>query len=195
MTERRSSARLILLSFLMLFVELGLIRWAGAYVIYLSFFTNFVLLASFLGVGVGFLRAGARRSLFPLAPAALTALILFLALFPVEGGRVNGVLQLVGGFGWSPLPTWLSLSVIFVLSFTTMAAIAEGVARAFGRFEPLEAYRLDILGSILGILAFSALSLLEAPPLAWGIVVAVIFVGMLGQIPDPATRPARWARC
>ena len=62
-----------------------------------------------------------------------------------------------------------------------MAAIAEGVARAFGRFEPLEAYRLDILGSILGILAFSALSLLQAPPLAWGIVVAVIFVGMLGR--------------
>ena len=165
----------------MLFVELGLIRWAGAYVIYLSFFTNFVLLASFLGVGVGFLRAGARRSLFLLAPTALTALILFLALFPVEGGRVHGVLQLVGGFGWPPLPTWISLTVIFVLSFTTMAAIAEGVARAFGRFEPLEAYRLDILGSILGILAFSALSLLQAPPLAWGIVVAVIFVGMLGR--------------
>ena len=88
LTEDRSPARLILLSFLMLFVELGLIRWAGAYVIYLSFFTNFVLLASFLGVGVGFLRAGARRNLFLIAPSALTAAILFLAVFPVEGGRV-----------------------------------------------------------------------------------------------------------
>jgi spermine/spermidine synthase len=181
LTERASPARLILLSFLMLFVELGLIRWAGAYVIYLSFFTNFVLLASFLGVGVGFLRASARGSLFVLAPCALTTLILFLAVFPVEGGRVNGVLQLVGGFGWSPLPTWISLTVIFLLSFTTMAAIAEGVARAFGSFEPLEAYRLDILGSILGIFAFSALSLLQAPPLVWGIVVTVIFVGMMGR--------------
>ena len=181
MTERRSPVRLILLSFLMLFVELGLIRWAGAYVIYLSFFTNFVLLASFLGVGVGFLRAGARRNLFPIAPCALTVLILFLAVFPVEGGRVRGELQLVGGFGWSPLPTWLSLTVIFILSFTTMAAIAEGVARAFARFEPLEAYRLDILGSILGIATFSALSLLQAPPLAWGLVITAIFVGMFGR--------------
>jgi Spermine/spermidine synthase domain len=181
LTERRSPARLILLSFLMLFVELGLIRWAGAYVIYLSFFTNFVLLASFLGVGVGFLRAGARRNLFLVAPSALTIVILFLALFPVEGGRVRGELQLVGGFGWSPLPTWISLTVIFVLSFTTMAAIAEGVARAFGRFEPLEAYRLDILGSILGIAAFSVLSLLQAAPLAWGLVITAIFVGMLGR--------------
>ena len=181
LTQDRSPARLLLLSFLMLFVELGLIRWAGAYVIYLSFFTNFVLLASFLGVGVGFLRAGARRNLFLIAPSALTVAILFLAVFPVEGGRVRGELQLVGGFGWSPLPTWISLTAIFVLAFTTMAAIAEGVARAFGRFEPLEAYRLDILGSILGIVAFSALSLLQAPPLAWGLVITAIFVGMLGR--------------
>ena len=165
----------------MLFVELGVIRWAGAYVVYLSFFTNFVLLASFLGVGVGFLRAGARHSLFRIAPLAITALILFLALFPVEGGRVDGELRLVGGFGWPPLPTWISLTVIFVLSFTVMAAIADGVARTFRHFEALEAYRFDILGSILGIAAFSALALLHAPPLAWGIVVVAIFVGVMGR--------------
>ena len=42
-TEPPSPVRLVLLSFLMLFVELGLIRWSGAYVVYLAFFTNFVL--------------------------------------------------------------------------------------------------------------------------------------------------------
>ena len=63
-----SPARLVLLSFLMLFVELGLIRWSGAYIVYLSFFTNFVLLASFLGVGVGFLRARASGDLFRCFP-------------------------------------------------------------------------------------------------------------------------------
>ena len=68
LTDRASPARLTLLSLLMLFVELGLIRWSGSYVVYLSFFTNFVLLASFLGVGVGFIRAGARGSLFRYAP-------------------------------------------------------------------------------------------------------------------------------
>jgi hypothetical protein len=35
-----------------------------------------------------------------------------------------------------------------------MAAIAREVARTFGRFEPLEASRLDILGSVGGIVAF-----------------------------------------
>ena len=112
-----SKIRLVLLSFLMLFVELGLIRWAGAYNVYLSFFTNFILLASFLGVGVGFLArrdastsSGSRR-------CALAALFVFLAVFPVQGGRVEGVLQVVGGFGWPALPKWLSLSVVFALSF------------------------------------------------------------------------------
>src|SRR5205085_1613049 len=146
-------ARLFLLSFLMLFVELGLIRWTGAYDIYLAFFTNFVLLASFLGVGVGFLRARAEEDLFRGAPWVLAALVAFLAVFPVEGGKVHGRLHFVGAFGWPALPQWISLPIVFALSFATMAAIAQGVARAFARFEPLEAYRLDVLGSVVGIAA------------------------------------------
>ena len=47
--------RLILGSSLMLFLELALIRWLGANIVHLSYFTNFVLLGSFLGIGVGFL--------------------------------------------------------------------------------------------------------------------------------------------
>ncbi len=181
---RSPRVRLVLLSFLMLFVELGLIRWSGAYNLYLSFFTNFILLASFLGVGVGFLRSGGRFDLFRLAPAALAGLFLFLALFPVQGAKVGGVLQVVGGFGWPALAKWVSLPIIFVLSFVTMAAIAGGVARVFSRFEPLEAYRLDILGSILGIVAFSVLSFAEVPPLVWG----VIAVALLAFLTERALR-------
>ena len=159
----------------MLFVELGLIRWSGAYVVYLAFFTNFVLLASFLGVGVGFLRARARGDLFRFFPLLLAALVVFLAVFPVQGGRVAGRLQFVGAFGWPALPKWLSLGVVFLLAFLIMAAIAEGVGRIFVRFEPLEAYRWDILGSILGIAAFSGLSFLEASPLVWGVIAGALF--------------------
>jgi uncharacterized membrane protein len=36
-------------------LELALIRWLGANVVHLSYFSNFVLLGSFLGIGVGFL--------------------------------------------------------------------------------------------------------------------------------------------
>src|SRR5260370_31704137 len=47
--------QLVLLSFLMLFVELALIRWSGALVVYLSYFSNFVLLGRVLGIGIPFL--------------------------------------------------------------------------------------------------------------------------------------------
>jgi hypothetical protein len=58
--------RLVLLSFLMLFVELALIRWLGSNVVYLAYFSNCVLLGSFLGSGVGVLRAKAGPN--PLGP-------------------------------------------------------------------------------------------------------------------------------
>ena len=54
--------RIFLLSFALLFFELLCIRWIPAYVRYLSYFTNFILLASFLGIGLGILSA--RRPLF-----------------------------------------------------------------------------------------------------------------------------------
>ena len=48
----------------------------------------------------------------------------------------------------------------------------------FARFEPLEAYRLDIAGSVLGILAFSAISFVHAPPLWWGVAVVVLGIAV-----------------
>ena len=87
-------ARLILLSFLMLFVELGLIRYSGAYVVYLLYFTNFILLASFLGIGVGFLRARSTRDLSGYGPVALLCLVLFLLLQRYYvGGLLSGAVK------------------------------------------------------------------------------------------------------
>ncbi len=168
----------MLLSFLMLFVELALIRWTGSNVLYLSYFSNFVLLASFLGIGVGFLRARARTNLFGLAPAALALLVGFVLIFPVEIDRSGSELIYFGAEGRTGLPPWLTLPVLFVAVATVMAMIGQGVARAFVTFPPLEAYRLDILGSIAGIAAFSLLSFAGAPPLAWGLMAGLAF-GML----------------
>lgn len=52
-----SAARLFLLSFLVLFFELVCIRWLSSYVLYLGYFTNFVLLGCLLGIGAGVLLA------------------------------------------------------------------------------------------------------------------------------------------
>ncbi len=88
--------RLVVLSFLMLFVELALIRWMGANIVYLSYFSNFVLLGSFLGIGLGFLRSQAETNLFPYAPLALTALVTFVLAFPVEINRSQDQLIFFG---------------------------------------------------------------------------------------------------
>ena len=63
--------RLVLASALMLFIELALIRWSGSNIVHLSYFSNFVLLGSFLGIGLGFLRASPTHRLPWYSPIAL----------------------------------------------------------------------------------------------------------------------------
>ena len=165
----------------MLFVELALIRWTAANDIHLAYLTNFVLLASFLGIGIGFLRSGRSPDLLPWAPVALAALVGFVLLFPVSVRLEDG--STYGAFGWAALPRWVSLAAIFVLTVAVMAAIGHGVARVFVRFRPLDAYRFDILGSIVGIAVFSALSFLEAPPIAWGAIASALLLVLVGRRP------------
>lgn len=168
--------RLVIASFLMLFVELALIRGTAANIVYLSFFTNLVLLASFLGIGVGFLRAGRSPDRLRHAPTMLAALVGFVLLFPARiGPSIAGTPQLRGLFGTAAIPEWVSLPLIFAGVVIVMAAIAQRVASYFSLFAPLEAYRLDVLGSVGGIVAFSALSFVQADPLAWALVSVLAF--------------------
>lgn len=187
--------RLVLLSFLMLFTELALIRWTGSNVLYLSFFSNFVLLGSFLGIGLGFLWAGrSERRLYPYAPVALLALVAFIRFFPVEVERGGGDLVFFGGLDTSGPPRWVVLPVIFCVTAAALAFIGEGVARVFGRFEPLRAYKLDLLGSVAGIAGFSVVSFLRAPPVVWGAIVAVVFVLTVEAAPGTRRRPLMLAQ-
>lgn len=163
--------KLALISALMLFTQLVLIRWLGANVIYLGFFSNFVLLGSFLGLGLGFIRSNDKPSLYPWFPVAAGALIAFVALAPVEINRSQRDLIYFGGDPQG-LPPWVVLPIIFLAVAGIMTMIGDGVSRLFARFEPLDAYRLDVLGSIAGILAFTAMSFLSAPPVVWALVLA-----------------------
>src|SRR5205823_10588073 len=60
-TQGRPFLDLFLISFVLLFFELACIRWFGSTVVFLTFFTNIVLLACFLGMSVGLLTAGRRQ--------------------------------------------------------------------------------------------------------------------------------------
>src|SRR3954470_3340905 len=81
--------RLVLGSALMLFLELALIRWLGSNVVHLSYFSNFVLLGSFLGIGLGFLIAKRSFSVLPAAPVILAVLVIFTFLAPVTIDRAG----------------------------------------------------------------------------------------------------------
>jgi hypothetical protein len=146
--------------------------------------TNFVLLASFLGIGIGFLNARAGRDYVRWTPVALLVLVGFVLAFPVVLGTLSGPNPFRGAGAANALPQPLSLTIVFVLVVGVMAGLGQAVARTFVRFGPLNAYRLDILGSIAGIVAFSALSFLNQPPAAWGSVAAVGLVVLLPR--------ARW---
>jgi hypothetical protein len=81
--DPRQKGRLFFASFLMLFTELALIRWITANNVYVTEATNFVLLASFLGIGIGFLNARSGRDYLRWTPVALLVLVGFVLTFPV----------------------------------------------------------------------------------------------------------------
>ncbi len=179
--------RLVLGSTLMLFLELALIRWIGANVLHLSFFSNFVLLGSFLGIGVGFLRTRPGRLPRPYySPIALLTLVGFVLTFPVVVDRQSSDVIFFTSLETSGPPPWVALPVLFLAVAVVMAGPGELVAACFHQLPRLDAYRLDLLGSLLGILAFTSLSFAGAPSVSWGIVVGTLFAVLLGSPPRRA---------
>src|SRR2546425_13310025 len=66
-TRLRPYTDLFLVSFTILFFELACIRWFASSVIFLTFFTNIVLMACFLGMSVGLLAAARRAEVIRVA--------------------------------------------------------------------------------------------------------------------------------
>ena len=174
--------RLVLGSVLMLFLELALIRWTGANVVHLSFFSNFVLLGSFLGIGLGFLMARKDRPARPYySLVALLALVGFILANPVTIDRASSNVIFFTSLETTGPKPWISLSVIFIAVAVIMAGPGEIVGSCFHHLPRLEAYRLDLIGSLIGIVAFTVLSFAQAPSVVWGAIVAVLYTILLGR--------------
>src|SRR5947199_7920118 len=67
---------LFVASFLMLYFELVLIRWVPGHVRVLAYFTNFVLIACFFGMGLGMILSRSKRDLGRWAPAGIAVVVL-----------------------------------------------------------------------------------------------------------------------
>jgi hypothetical protein len=167
----------------MLFLELTLIRWLAASVVHVGYFTNFVLLGSFLGIGLGFLRASRKPNPATWPASALLATTVLVTLFPVSINRSSDSVIYFTSVHLSGPPMWLALPLLFVAVAAILMGPAELVAREFKRFEPLTAYRWDLVGSLLGIAIFTSMAFLGLPVGVWAVVVAATWLLLQGPKP------------
>lgn len=161
--------RIFLLSFTLLFFELLCIRWIPAYVRYLSYFTNFILLASFLGIGLGILSARRPQFRFPSFPILLVALTIVVARNRFEL-HIASTDVLYFGLRTTDLVTaesFVLLPLIFTFVTAAFIPLARSLGTLFIRTPPLTAYTFDILGSLAGTAAFFFLSYFALTPIWW----------------------------
>src|SRR5436305_8989434 len=169
--------RIFLLSFAMLFFELLCIRWIPSYVRFLSYFNNFVLMASFLGIGLGMLTARRQRFWFPPFPL-MVLLLTIVVLWNKFDLHINSTEVLYYGAGETQSASaenYMVLPIIFGLVVACFIPLSRSFGQLFAQIQPLTAYTFDIIGSLVGIACFSVIAYFALPPLVW----FLLLVGLL----------------
>ncbi len=193
MSRLTNSVELILISSVILFLELACIRWFPAHVLYLTFFTNVVLLASFLGMSVGCLAASRKRNYLRWTPLLLVVALAVAHLLEsssnsfmkyVDVGNQTSPQQVYFGTEYHAqdlsrfaIPVELICGFFFVVISLTFIGPGQELGRALKRWpNRIHAYTLNIVGSIAGILLFGACSWLELTPVVWFSLVALAII-------------------
>lgn len=197
---RRPSLDLFLISFLILFFELASIRWFASTVVFLTFFTNIVLLASFLGMSVGLLAARRPQNFVRwVLPVALVSIAIAIGSYLAYWGSSHGITITVGNQQSSPklvyfgteyrpadpsqwlVPIWLIAGVFFALIALTFVGLGQAMGRAFDAIaDRVVAYSIDVLGSLTGIAAFATMSYFELPPTVWYVPIVLLALYFAG---------------
>lgn len=170
--------RLFFVSFVILFLELTLIRWISSNVRLAGYFTNLVLLGSFFGMGTGFLLAHVKRNLISWFPFTLALLIGFILVFRVEVDiRSPSILffKPMSQIPNIPLvePEYI-LPIIYLLVALVFASLSQEMGKLFKQFRPLISYTLDIAGALVGIILFTITSAFNAPSFVWFLIISII---------------------
>jgi hypothetical protein len=203
MMRSRPSLDLFFISGLILFLELALIRWLPAHVLYLSFFTNTVLLASFVGMSIGCMiaRKPGRellRTPYWLAGTLMGGLIVNWFRKAVERYTTVGdatspdvvffgteVSALLGGR--FTIPVELVAGLFFFLAGACLVGPGQELGRAFNRIPSrTRAYALNLLGSLTGIGLLAGCSWLSLSPVVWFAIIAGGILFVLLQSPAEA---------
>jgi len=176
---------LFIISFGILFFELTCIRWLGSIVIFLTFFTNLVLMACFLGMSVGCLAATRKQDLnnavipltvwMVLLSCGTLSFYLVYGLVMVDVGGQGSPQQVFFGTEYRPkdpshfvIPIEVLAGLFFALTALIFVGLGQVMGRAFNRIpNHIVAYTINILGSLAGILGFGLASYYRTSPLTW----------------------------
>ena len=205
----RPDAALFLASALILFLELACIRWFPAHVLFLTFFTNTVLLACFLGMSVGCLAASRKWNFVYWTPLLLVVAMASAHLIEhlrtdVEklvrvGNPVTPQLVFFGTEYVTPDPAgfFIPVEVLGGFFFLILALALIGPGQELGRaFQEIPnrvvAYSLNILGSLVGIVLFAACSWWELTPFWWFLPVAAALAYFIRQRSSTRRPLGRW---
>jgi predicted membrane-bound spermidine synthase len=164
------AARTFLASFLVLFLEVGLIRWMPAYIRLLSYFSNFILLASFLGIGVGCLLAPSRRRFFVWFPLLQLIVVAAAYFFRLEVSiPTSGSIYFTSGTSEQVVvvESTMLLPLVFVIIAALFVTLAQRMGREMAALPSLRAYTINLFGSLAGVVAFAVLSWLQLSPTWW----------------------------
>lgn len=197
--DARLALRIALLSAFLLYLEVMLVRWLGTELRIFAYFKNLTLIACFLGMGIGCLRAD-RAGRFAMTFVYLIGVAALVVAPRLVGVPVHEIVTAsLGGFNDFAVWTWSSrhsgdimpavLSLLFlvaVFGLTALTCVPGG--RLLGRLfrsssNNLAAYTANILGSIVGVWLFSFVCFASIPPVAWLLILVV-----LGVVVAPARR-------
>lgn len=175
--ESRLAVRvqIAIITFVILALELALIRWTSSQIRIFAYFNNIVLISAFLGMGLGVAWGRRFPGLIKFALPTLVVLSLPLGFseqlglvsmpFPDESISLWGAEIHDGNF-----ERWMNLGLFLLLLFILIAVfvfISSPLGYLFSRIETLNAYGADLFGSLVGILAFTLLTFLGASPPLW----------------------------
>ncbi len=166
-----------------LFLEMLLIRWIGTEVRIFAYLQNTILVACFLGLGIGYFTShrpiDLRQTLVPLI------ILLALMAIPIVRsalGQISQYLSVLDDFLiWNngavtdQLTKVVAVIVGLLLTFFLLLLVVDvfvPIGRLLGRLmdehpKPIWAYSVNIVGSLVGTWLFALISFAQQPPFVW----------------------------
>ena len=202
--RERAALDLFIISWLVLFLELTCIRWFPSHVMFLTFFTNIVLLACFVGMSVGCLAARNPTRYLNRTPLWLVLGLAAGLIFENNRGKLMQIIAIgdrsnpdVIYFGAEAadslslpfrIPVEFLAGAFFLLIGTILVGPGQEMGRAFNRVRSRTwAYGVNLVGSLAGIGSFAACSYWSLPPVVW---LAAVALGLAYFLFRPEANPA-----